>query len=145
MKRILLLFVIAFVLNAIWEHAHSLLYESYQNGHITELILFRATLADAVMITAIVAPFIYLPSLQKHCWLIFVIGSILAIGIELYALSTGRWVYNEYMPLIPLFPPLVSVGLTPIIQLGLLGYISYSIQQYLSSFMGSITFKRNIL
>ena len=57
MRKILLIFISAFVLNLIWENLHSFLYESYMGGKITEFILLRATLADAIMITVIILPF----------------------------------------------------------------------------------------
>ena len=127
MKKILSIFVIAFVLNAIWENLHSFLYAAYRGGKITEFILLRATLADAVIITIIALPFLFIPSFKKRSWLIIIIGLVISVAIERYALSTGRWAYNAFMPIIPL----LSVGLTPTIQLGLLGYFSLRIQKYL--------------
>ena len=127
MKRISLIFFIAFVLNVIWENLHSFLYANYMGGKITEFILFRATLFDAVIITLIVLPFIFFPTLKKQSWLIIFIGFIISIGIEYYALGTHRWAYNALMPVIPL----LAVGLTPTIQLGLLGYISFKVEEYI--------------
>ncbi len=90
-------------------------------GKITELILLRASLVDALMITLIVLPFLYWPRFKKKSWLIIPIGIVVAVGIEWWALRTGRWSYNHWMPIIPL----LSVGLTPALQLGILGYLSY--------------------
>ena len=90
---------------------------------ITEIILLRASIIDALIITAISLPFIYFAFLKNKSWLIIFIGIIISIFIERYALNTGRWSYNQYMPLIPL----LSVGLTPAIQLGFLGFLSYRI------------------
>ncbi|MDO8590101.1 MAG: hypothetical protein Q7R69_02415 [bacterium] len=127
MKKILLILTAAFILNAVWENLHSFLYDNYMGGKITELILLRATLADAVMITIITLPFMFISSLRKQSWAIMFIGLVVAISIEWYALRTGRWAYNAYMPMIPL----LRVGLTPAIQLGLLGLISFKIQEYI--------------
>lgn len=121
MKRIFLIFILAFLLNFIWENLHSYFYASYMGGKITEFILFRASLADAGIITILSLPFIYIASLRKKNLFIIPVGVFIAIAIELYALNTGRWSYNEYMPIIPF----LSAGLTPTIQLGLLGYFSY--------------------
>jgi hypothetical protein len=129
MKRIFSIFIIAFILNAIWENLHSVLYANYMGGKITEFILLRATLADAITIVIITLPFLFFPTLKKHNWLIILIGFILAVGIERYALSAGRWAYNALMPIIPF----IAVGLTPAIQLGLLGYISFKIEEYILS------------
>jgi len=125
MKKILLIFVSAFILNAVWENLHSFLYDNYMGGKITESILLRATLADAIMIILITLPFVLISSFKKYEWLIIVIGIVVAVSIEWYALTTLRWAYNDYMPIIPL----LSVGLTPTIQLGLLGYLSFKINE----------------
>ncbi|MCK9351913.1 MAG: hypothetical protein WCT49_06695 [Candidatus Paceibacterota bacterium] len=121
MKKILYIFVFSFLLNFVWENLHALLYAGYQGGKITEFILFRASLGDAVMITVLALPFLFIAWFQKRSWLMIVIGIVLAILIEWYALGAGRWAYNEYMPIIPF----LGTGLTPTIQLGLLGYLSY--------------------
>lgn len=132
MKKTFYIFLLSFFLNFIWENLHSVLYTGYQGGKITELILTRASLGDAVMITVLLLPFLSSPRhslrrrrvvvwFQKRSWLIFVLGIILAILIEWYAFNTGRWAYNAYMPIIPF----LDIGLTPTIQLGLLGYFTY--------------------
>ncbi|MBU6427312.1 hypothetical protein KGQ27_03735 [Patescibacteria group bacterium] len=121
MKKISLIFILSFILNLIWENLHSYLYADYMGGKITELILLRASVADAVIISLMSLPFVLIPSLKGKSWIIIFIGILFAVFIELYALNTGRWAYNGYMPLIPI----LGVGLTPVIQLGLLGYISY--------------------
>jgi hypothetical protein len=100
---------------------HAALYAGYQGGKITEFILTRASLGDAIMITVLLLPFIYVAWFQKRSWLILILGVILSILIEWYALNTGRWAYNVYMPIIPF----LNVGLTPTIQLGLLGYFTF--------------------
>ena len=120
MKRLLTIFLISFLLNFVWENLHSLLYASYMGGDITQFILFHASLGDAVMITIICIPFVYLPSFKKYSWTIVPIGLIIAVSIEWAALSVGRWSYNEFMPIIPI----LNIGLTPTIQLALLGYLS---------------------
>ena len=126
MKRIFFIFLIAFVLNIVWENLHSVLYASYMGGKITELILLRASFADAVIITIIALPFIFHPAFKKIEWLIIPIGFVISIVIEYYALSAGRWAYNSLMPIVPL----VKIGLTPMIQLGLLGFISLRLENY---------------
>jgi hypothetical protein len=95
---------------------------------ITQFILFHATLGDAIMITVISLPFIFLTTFKKYDWLIIPIGIIIGISIEWYALGVGRWSYNEYMPIIPL----LKVGLTPTIQLGLLGYLSKKVSDIIN-------------
>jgi len=60
---------------------------------------------------------------HHYAWLIVPLG---IIGMEWYALTTSRWAYNVLMPIIPL----LGTGLTPTIQLGLLGHLSYKFALY---------------
>jgi hypothetical protein len=117
-KKLLIIFIYAFALNWVWENLHSFLYVHYRGGGITQWVLLRATLFDAVFITILGAIFAGAVYLRNRMWLAAVFGAVAAIGIELYALSSGRWAYNSYMPVIPL----LRVGLTPTIQLGILSY-----------------------
>ena len=121
MKKVFLIFLVSLVLNFVWENLHSLMYKSYMGGKITELILFRASIVDAIIITLICVPFIYFAFLRKMDWLIIFCGIIVAIIIEQYGLGSGRWEYDLYMPIVPI----ISVGLSPVLQLGLTGYLSY--------------------
>ncbi|MBI3305542.1 hypothetical protein HYZ82_00185 [Candidatus Nomurabacteria bacterium] len=125
MKKTLFVFSIAFILNLIWENLHSLLYDNYMGGEITQFILLRATLADAIMITLVALPFLFFSSLKKQSWVMIPALFLISIFIEYYALKTGRWAYNSLMPLVPF----LSVGLSPAIQLGLLGYISFKTEE----------------
>jgi len=123
LKRLLLIFIISFLLNLVWENLHVHLYTHYKGGVITEWILLHATLADAIFITAGGYLFMVVPFLRRNLWISIIVGVLLAIGIETWALETGRWSYNSLMPIIPL----INTGLTPTIQLGLLGYLTLRI------------------
>lgn len=122
-KKILLIFVLAFILNLIWENIHAPLYIHYQNGEITQLILLRATLFDTVFITLLSLPFIFLKYFSQRIWWALIIGIIFAIFLERYALDTNRWAYNDLMPIIPL----IKTGLTPTLQLGLISFGIYKL------------------
>lgn len=121
MKKWILVFLIALGLNLIWENLHSVLYVHYQGGPITELILLRAALVDALIILGLILIVRLIPWLVKYDWLIILLGIIVSLIIEYWAIGSGRWLYKEIMPIIPL----LKTGLTPTIQLGLLGYLSY--------------------
>ena len=121
-------FLSAFILNALYENAHAPLYAHYRGGVISEAVLLHATLADALIISALVLPFLYFACLKRYAWLIVPIGFAIAVGIEWWALGTGRWAYGPLMPIIPL----LGTGLTPTIQLGLLGYVSYWFAEFLA-------------
>lgn len=120
-KKLSYIFVYAFLFNWVWENLHSFLYAHYQSGVITQWILLRATLFDAVFITVLAALFMSIAYLRERQWLAVLFGIIAAVLIEFYALQTARWAYNEYMPVIPL----VRTGLTPTFQLGLLAYVIF--------------------
>jgi len=129
-QRLARVFFIAFLLNLLWENLHSVLYVSYKGGPITEFVLTRASLFDACVITLLLVPFFYVPYLRKTTWLIFVLGTVIAVVNEWYGLSTGRWLYTTLMPIIPM----LHVGLTPAIQLGLLGYTTYKLSLLYETF-----------
>lgn len=126
MKRICIIFLFAFLANVIWENIHSYLYASYKGGEITQFILVRASLFDALVITVLLVLLLRIYSFKKRVWVIIVLGTIIAIFNEWYGLSTDRWAYNAYMPIIPL----LETGLTPTIQLGFLSYVTYKFQRY---------------
>lgn len=128
MKKLTIIFLLAFLFNVIWENLHSVLYSNYMGGKITEFILIRASLFDALVITIILLPFLYFKILKNKSWLIIVVGVIVAALNEYYGLTTNRWAYNSLMPILPI----IKMGLTPIIQLGILGYFSYKVEKYIS-------------
>lgn len=127
MKRYFYIFFIASALNSVWEHAHSPLYVHYKSGAITEFVLFRAALFDAAVITAFAFLFLSLWRTKYGIWIMAGALVLFSIALELWAVETGRWAYKEAMPIIPL----LNVGLTPAIQLGLLGLLSVLVLQSL--------------
>jgi len=114
-------FISAFFLNLVWENLHSYLYVHYQSGPITQVLLARAALVDAFFITTLWLFFQFIPYLKKRMWLAAIFAVIAAIILEKYALSSGRWAYNEYMPIMPL----LRIGLTPTIQLGVISFFAF--------------------
>ena len=120
MTKIILFFIIAFVLDVVWQNLHVFLYDNYKGGEITQFILLRAVLFDAVAMVVIALPFLLLPQLKAYDWSIIPVGVVASIGIEYWGLWTGRWAYNSLMPIIPI----LQTGLTPTIQLGLISFVS---------------------
>ncbi|MSR76284.1 MAG: hypothetical protein EXS68_01685 [Candidatus Ryanbacteria bacterium] len=120
-KQLTIVFVAAFLLNLAWENVHSYLYMHYQGGSITELILIKAAFFDAF--ATLIAAALYLWVKPFRGRLDVTLGSlfVFAIGLELFALATLRWHYSSWMPILPC----LDVGITPIIQLALLAYISF--------------------
>ena len=117
-------FLLAFGLNYVWEHLHARLYLHYQGGRITELVLLRATLFDALFITGLFIAVNAVAFLQKTPWRWTILFSLTAaVLLERYALATVRWAYADAMPLVPL----LKTGLTPTIQLALLAILAFRI------------------
>jgi len=117
----LLVFIFAFILNFIWEISQAFLYDPHYAG-ISGLIIvhLRASLGDILMIfiilflDSVILGRIFHNKFNAGRFLaIALIGLILAILVEKYALTTGRWSYNSLMPIIPW----LNVGLAPILQM----------------------------
>ena len=66
MKRLIFIFIIAFVLNFIWENLHFVLYDNYLGGPVSRFILLQATVADAFLIVLLSLPFLYKNYLLKE-------------------------------------------------------------------------------
>ena len=117
MKKLMLAYALAFIANWIWETLHSILYINYKGGLITNFILFRAALVDAFIVLVLV--FISQKFGKYKTLFVLAGGFIIAIGIEIWALQTGRWEYNSLMPIVPI----IRTGFTPTIQLAITAYI----------------------
>lgn len=115
------IFLITFALNLVWEFSHAGLYLGYKSGEITNYILVRAAFWDAVILTVLSLIFLKIRYFTLRRWLILPIGILIAYIIEVYALNTGRWEYNQLMPIVPL----LKVGLSPLVQLSITGYFAF--------------------
>jgi len=124
-KQLIYIFIIAFILNVVWEHLHSVLYIHYKGNVITELILLRAALFDAAVITILSYPFLRLSVLKNKLWIMILVAVIFAVGLEIWALKTNRWEYHANMPIVPV----VQTGLTPTVQLALLSYLAVNLSR----------------
>lgn len=149
LKFLIVLFLVAFLLNFAWEHAHGILYGGHQGGpgH-TGIpwgrymwVFFRATFWDAVIITGLYGfialmkkQFFWLHHASKEDNIIIVlIGLGIATFIELRALNANRWSYNEMMPIVPGF----EVGLTPFLQLATLALLSFFIMKKINHLLNT--------
>lgn len=126
MKKWCYLFIYALILNFFWEMLHSSLYLHYRGGPITETILFRAALVDAFIILALSLANYSIRFFRTRPWLLVFCALAVSIELERWALITGRWSYAPSMPIIPI----LLTGLTPTIQLALLGYLSYKSAEF---------------
>ena len=122
-KTLGLIFILAFLLNLVWENLHSYLYIHYQGAKITEIILIRAALFDAFVISILAIGVILTPRIRGKLLFAIVLSVLFAISLERFALATDRWAYTSAMPIIPF----VNTGLTPTIQLALTFIITYTV------------------
>lgn len=122
-NKLVIIFLVAFILNFIWEYLHSFLYDNYKGGLINIPILLRASVFDALFIVVIYFLFLNVGFLNKNFWLVPIISLTVAIIIEIFALQTGRWAYKEIMPVIPV----INIGLSPVVQLPILSCLIFKI------------------
>ncbi|MBI4128719.1 MAG: hypothetical protein HY460_01595 [Parcubacteria group bacterium] len=118
MKKWVFVFLSAFFLNLVWENAHRMLYSHYRGESVSEFILVRAALVDAIIILGIIVFLALFPRYAANSIPVFIAGLVVAIVLERWALATDRWAYAPEMPVIPF----LNTGLTPTFQLGIIGY-----------------------
>jgi hypothetical protein len=123
--RLIILAIYVLVLNLIWEFSHYRLYIDL-TGIPSTLHLIIASFTDLILVFIV---FSFISIFRKSInWvkrpkkldyiIIIVLSSLIAISIEIYSLSNGRWVYTDLMPII------FGIGLSPLIQLFTTGIIS---------------------
>jgi len=113
--------VISVLLNFIWEMAQMPFYKDMPWNFNTIVFCFAASLGDSVMILIIF--FIGVIFLKDNYWIkdfnlrniLFTLsaGLILAVIVELAALSLGLWNYSSLMPKL-IF---LDIGLSPVLQM----------------------------
>ena len=116
----LITLAMAFLLNFIWEVVQMPLYKdaSFDIQHIVFCAI--ASVADAIIVLFLYFCFalIYKNPFWVHdltlprLLILMLVGSIGAIGAELYYVSSGNWTYAKSMPTIPI----INVGLSPVLQ-----------------------------
>jgi hypothetical protein len=126
--------VISFLLNIVWENAQAPFYAGYTGFWQHFSLCFFGTLGDVVIIAflygifALVYRDIYwIQSLNTpSITLLALAGMIVAILIEYYALSVGRWAYA------PAMPPFLwtKAGLWPVLQMILLPYVVFRLSAW---------------
>lgn len=125
-KRIVGIFIVAFVLNLIWEKLQMPLYVIDISGWDCWRLCIYASFWDAVIITGAYYV-IDTPNRKTRYTLSTILCLLVAIFIEKRALAEGRWVYSASMPTI------LDIGLSPLIQLPLLAITTYEIVSKIKS------------
>ena len=132
-KEIICIGLITFVLNFIWENIQAPLYQGYTHflDHLS--ICSVATGGDVLIVLFVFSGFalfyqnIYWLSDMNamHIIVLAIIGALIAVAIEAFALSTGRWIYNNAMPTIH------NIGVFPVLQMTIILPLTfYLISQY---------------
>jgi len=126
---------VSFLFNIIWENLQAPLYQWHGNFWQQLPICFIASLGDVLIILIL---YFILATLNRNVFwtaklsrtdaiIVIVLGVLIAVGIEKWALAVGRWQYNSAMPLIPY----VEVGLLPVLQMALLPLLAYYASKYI--------------
>lgn len=128
---LLLVFIIGFLTNMVWENAQAFLYEGYTGFLSHFMICFIATIVDALVILlfylciAVIRRDMYW--IQYWDWklinLLMIAGGVVVVGFEKWALLKGEWSYTEAMPVVPF----LEVGLLPLLQLMILPVLTFYI------------------
>ncbi len=134
LKLLLSVFLIAFLLNLLWENLHSLLYlwnilPLKNDVYFYVYKILKASVIDAFLIVFIFLlnslyrkNFNWVKEVKRGDYLLFLfLGLIFAVIIEIKAKILNLWSYSESMPLV------FGIGLTPLIQLAVTGAITLKI------------------
>jgi hypothetical protein len=127
------IFFIAFFLNLLYELLHSLLYTTCLEAPLKYYVylMLKAATFDAASITVAYVlsiilfgndnPFTHAPQLAA-----LLIGLLIfAYSWEVYSLYKKKWQYT------PVMPKILGVGITPLVQLTICGFLSLYIVFYL--------------
>ena len=128
-KFILLISVLSFFFNFIWEWFQCGPFFIHRGSQATPISMIMATLGD-VILTYLILLFTYsftkrqeefihkLPRFKSIIYL-EIFSFLVAVGVEKFALATNRWSYTEINQLIPI----IGVSVLPVLQLMLLSPI----------------------
>lgn len=139
LRAMLAIFIVAWFLNFTWESFHGpFLYRMGEHlGIVTHQkfvpIIAWVSVKDAALVLVFYAVFgaIYRDILWvnqatlNRLSLLLGLGVVTAAGIEYHAITTGRWMYSDLMPLV------FGIGLSPLLQLGVTGALSVKIAHWL--------------
>lgn len=115
----------AFGLHFIWENIQCRMFfvhGTYETGVLAMAVASAGDVLLTWVIYSVVALVFREWRWARHGWgrtqatVVLVAALIVGEGIESHALKTGRWAYNEHMPIVPG----IGVGLVPLLQLVLL-------------------------
>ena len=95
----------------------------FNSGITTFIWIMGATFLDALYTIILAALFSKSIFLINRLWMSIPIGFVSAFVVERVALAAHWWSYNAHMPMLPI----LGIGLTPTLQLGILSYIVFEL------------------
>jgi len=121
-------------INFIWEMAQMPFYQNMPWDLDLSLFCLVASFGDALMILII---FLTVALLVKNKdWLLnltirnillaLIIGFIIAVLVEQYALENNMWAYSKIMPYLPIW----NIGISPVLQMMILPLIIFKLTKY---------------
>jgi hypothetical protein len=112
-------FAIAVALSFVWEMAQSYLYESMGTAWEATKRCLVASVGDGALVLLALTSIRALAgraSIERQRVLAVVFGVVVAIAVEAWGLSEGRWAYLRAMPRVPG----TIVGVVPLMQMAIL-------------------------
>lgn len=117
-KDILILLIVVFLLNIIWEFSHHGLYIDLTGIPFVQHMIL-ASIGDLFLVGIIFGinsvfrknvSWIKNPGKSDYRIIVF-LGVLVAVLVEMYGISQGRWVYK------PIMPTIWGIGVSPLVQL----------------------------
>lgn len=135
LRLIFYVFIIGLLLNLFWEVVQAPLYTGYESLSSNFMMCFIASIIDAVVVLFLygifVAAYRNVFWIKKLSWsntfFLLLLGGVIAIGFEYWALTTGAWSYRDEMPVV-----FSSIGVFPLVQMTYLPLISFLIARRFS-------------
>ena len=137
-RFIIVVIILAFVLNFVWEILQLSLYKNNVYDVLHILLFALASVADAIMVVLIYFAFalvyknaFWIKNITiPGAFILIITGGIGAVLAEMRHLSKGDWAYASSMPVIPF----VNVGVSPVLQFMVLPIIIYQVSFLLLRF-----------
>ena len=130
-SKFIILVLLIFILNLIWEFSHYKLYIDLTDIP-SNIHLILASFVDLLLVSfiffinsVIKKSINWIENTKKSDYVIIVILSLLiATAIEIYSIAHNRWLYTESMPTI------FGIGISPLIQLFTTAIISIKLLNF---------------
>ncbi|MDO8466611.1 MAG: hypothetical protein Q7S83_00530 [bacterium] len=124
---LLKIFVVAFLINVIWEFSHCWLYATIQKmkGEDIVKLLLKMSVKDGVWISIfyLITYAVFQNLNPWDNWMQVAIFAVIALMFafidEKISVTMGRWEYGPKMPLV------YGVGLTPLLELAVTGLLTF--------------------